>query len=65
MDVHIGEVEAVVHDTAPPGEGDEPQIERIARRVIAILDDRSRRAQYAREDRAIHSGAVAEKERYG
>ena len=64
MDAHIGEIEAVVHDIGPDTSGD-AQLDRIARRVIAMLDQRNRRAEYARDDRAINATAIAEKERYG
>jgi hypothetical protein len=62
--VHVGEFEAVVHDTGSAVAGD-AQIERIARRVLALLDERAQRSRHAAADREIRSGAVIDKARYG
>jgi hypothetical protein len=40
-------------------------VDSVAKRVIEMLDERARRAGHAREDRGIHSGAIADRERYG
>jgi hypothetical protein len=62
---HIGEIEAVVHDVGPPPASGDQHVDSVAKRVIEMLDLRARRAGYAREDRGVHSGAIADRERYG
>lgn len=64
MDVRIGEIEATIVDT-DAGALDDRSIERIARRVMAMIDQRDRSEQRSRRDRAIASPDGADLERYG
>ena len=63
MDVRIGSLDATVVDS---GRGtDDAQVERIARRVLAIVERRLREAERARSDRKIASPDTGDVERYG
>ena len=63
MDVRIGTLDATVVDS---GRGtDDAQTERVARRVLAIVERRLREAERARSDRKIASPDSNDVERYG
>lgn len=64
MDVRIGQIDATVVDT----EGDamnDASIEKIARRVLALIALRERSEARARHDRTIASPDNDDMERYG
>jgi hypothetical protein len=63
MDVRIGSLEATVVDS---GRGtDDAQVERIARRVLALVERRLHEGERARSDRKIASPDGGDVERYG
>lgn len=64
MDVRIGEIEATIVDSGDDGAG-EASVERIARRVMALIDQRDRTRRHAARDRAIASPDAQDVERYG
>ena len=64
MDVRIGEIEATVVDSGEDGTTD-ASVERIARRVMALIDRRERTQRRAARDRAIASPDARDVERYG
>ena len=65
MDIRIGEITADVHATDDRPVDDDPTIERIARRVMALIDQRSRAERRGRSDRAIESSDRKDLETYG
>ena len=64
MDVRIGEIDATIVDTEPGAAGD-PSIERIVRRVMALIEVRERSERRSKQDRAIASPDDQDIERYG
>ena len=64
MDVRIGQLDATVVD-AGASPGDNAQIERIARRVLAMIDERERSDRRAKKDRDIGSPDDQDVEDYG
>lgn len=63
MDVRIGSLQATVVDS---GRGtDDAQVERITRRVLAVIERRLHEAERARTDRKIASPDSGDVERYG
>jgi hypothetical protein len=64
MDVRIGSIESTVVDSGP-GAADKAQIERIARRVLAMIDERERRKERAKKDCKIASPDDEDIEDYG
>jgi hypothetical protein len=66
MDVRIGHMEATIVDTeGDAGAVGEASIERIARRVLAMLERRRRAEQNGLRDRKISSPDAGDVERYG
>jgi hypothetical protein len=67
MDVRIGSIDATVVDTAPAAGagGGDAQIERIARRVLAMIDARRRSDERAKRDRNVSSPDGTDIEDYG
>jgi hypothetical protein len=64
MDVRIGSIDATVVDSGPTA-GDSAQVERIARRVLAMIDQRERSKERAKKDRDISSPDDQDVEDYG
>jgi len=64
MDVRIGEIEATIVDSGDDGAGD-ASVDRVARRVMALLEQRRRAELHSRRDRAIGSPDAGDIERYG
>jgi hypothetical protein len=64
MDVRIGSIDATVVDSGPAA-GDQAQVDRIARRVLAMLDQRKRSEERAKKDRNISSPDNDDIEGYG
>jgi hypothetical protein len=64
MDVHIGEIVADVDVTAGGGV-DDAGLERIARRVLALIERRQRDEARFRNDCAIEPAESGDVERYG
>jgi len=64
MDVRIGSIDATVVDSGSSGE-DSAQTERIARRVLAMLDARRRSEERAKKDRSVSSPDESDIEGYG
>ena len=64
MDVHIGEITAEI-DATGDGGVDEAAFERIARRVIALIERRERAEARSKRDCAIESTDSGDLERYG
>jgi hypothetical protein len=64
MDVRIGAMDTTVVDSGPAA-SDRANDERIARRVLAMIDARKRSEQRARKDRAVDSPDDSDIEAYG
>jgi hypothetical protein len=64
MDVRIGEIEATIVDTEPPG-SDDSFVERVVRRVLAELEQRERSQLRRARDCLIASPDAQDMERYG
>lgn len=64
MDVRIGSLDTTVVDSGPSA-GDSAQIDRIARRVLAMIDQRDRSNERAKKDRHIGSPDDDDIEGYG
>ncbi|HTV73861.1 MAG TPA: hypothetical protein VME66_09170 [Candidatus Acidoferrales bacterium] len=64
MDVRIGSIDATIVDSGSGG-ADDAHIERVARRVIAMIEQRRRSEERARKDRAVASPDHADVEEYG
>ena len=64
MDVRIGEITTDI-DVTDEGGMDDLALERIARRVMALIERRERAEERARSDRAIESPDRDDTERYG
>jgi hypothetical protein len=62
MDVRIGELEATIVDS--DGAGD-LSLDRIAQRVMALIEQRQREERNLRSDRRIASPDGEDQERYG
>jgi hypothetical protein len=66
MDVRIGSIDTTVVDSgAPAGGADRAQVERIARRVLAMIDQRERSNERAKKDRDVSSPDQDDVEDYG
>jgi hypothetical protein len=64
MDVRIGSIDATVVDSGS-GATDSAQIERIARRVLAMIRQNEMREQRGKEDRQVSSPDDQDIEDYG
>jgi hypothetical protein len=64
MDVRIGSIDATVVDSAPSA-ADDAQVERIARRVLAMMEQRKRSDERSKKDRKIGSPDDEDIEGYG
>jgi len=64
MDVRIGEIEATIVDSETGAAGD-ASIERIVRRVMALIEARERAERRSQQDRTIASPDSEDIERYG
>lgn len=64
MDVRIGSIDATVVDSGP-STADDAQVERIARRVLAMLEQRKRSEERSKKDRKIESPDDEDIEGYG
>ena len=64
MDVRIGSIDATIVDSGP-GTVDTALVERVAKRVLAMLEARQRAADRAKKDRDVRSPDDADVEDYG
>ncbi len=64
MDVRIGSIDATVVDSGP-ATADDAQVERIARRVMAMIDRRRTSEERSKSDRKIGSPDDKDVEDYG
>lgn len=64
MDVRIGSIDATIVDSGSSTE-DKALVERIARRVIAIIGERQRSTERAKKDRSLESPDDNDVEDYG
>lgn len=63
MDVRIGEIDATIVDSG--GEESDASVDRVAQRVMALLERRRRDEHRVRRDSLIASPDVDDVERYG
>lgn len=67
MDVRIGSIDTTIVDSTPAGAGpvDDANLDRIARRVMAMIERRQRFNERSRSDRDISSPDAGDVEDYG